>query len=761
MHPRVFEALLTVAALMMLIGTSSTVAGDDSLEKGRRAFAKGALDDAVKAWREAREDFHRMGDARGECESGLDLAAAYERLGQIRLATQTLERALEVAEKAGLPDQELKAQAALGGMLIFSKQAERAEPVLREALGKARSAVNSEVSARVLNDLGNLLSARKQFNEAADAYGEAAELATRAKDPLLAAKAMMNRAGVAVAAGEPAAAVSLTQRALAKVRALPDSRSKATLLLSAAAHLQKVATRAPEAIGDGFAAAKHALRIAEGFCDERTKADALGTIGALYEVERRPVEGLRVTREALFVARAAQAADALYRLEWQAGRLSAARGRRTEAIAAYQRALTAVHAVRHDLAVGYGNANRGSSFREAVGPLFFQLADLLLQRSAEETDPAQIQASLREARDTVELLKSAELVDYFQDDCVNLLRSKTAGIEQISPTAAIIYLIPLPTRTVLLLGLSDGLQRFQIDVGEKELTAVIRAFRRNLETRTSYEYLTEGRKLYNWLVRPMEGVFSRHNIDTLVFVPDGAMRTIPLAALHDGEHFLISRYAVAVTPGATLTDPRTVERKAAHVLLGGLSDPVQGYLPLSFVPQEINSIRELQGGTVLLDKQFLTDRVGDKFQGEQFSIVHLASHGRFDRDAHKTFVLTHDSKMTLDDLERFIRPGQFRGRPVELVTLSACQTAAGDDRAALGMAGVAVKSGARSAVASLWFVNDQSSSELIAAFYKHLWQEPGISKAQAMQKAQLSLLETWTYRHPCYWAPYLVIGNWL
>ena len=117
--------------------------------------------------------------------------------------------------------------------------------------------------------------------------------------------------------------------------------------------------------------------------------------------------------------------------------------------------------------------------------------------------------------------------------------------------------------------------------------------------------------------------------------------------------------------------------------------------------------------------------------------------------------------MNLDDLERLIRPGQFRGRPVELVTLSACQTAAGDDRAALGMAGVAVKSGARSAIASLWFVNDQSSSDLISAFYKNLWDQSGPTKAQALRKAQLSLLETRTYRHPCYWAPYLLIGNWL
>ena len=733
----------------------------DPLAQGRRAFARGALDEAVQSWRDAAQASHKAGDARGEATALLDLAAAYERLGQIRLTIQTLQTAEEAARKAGVPDLELKTQAALGGAMIFSKQAEQAEPILREALGKARKAGNSQLIARVLNDLGNLLAARKRFDEAAAAYSEAADRAVRAKDSLLAAKAATNRAGVAAAAGKPSAAVSLTKSALDKVRALPDSQSKATLLLTGAMHWQKVAAAAPEGIGEALSAAKEALRIARSFSDERTTAEALGSIGALYEAEHRDAEGLRVTREALVHARAAQSADALYRLEWQSGRLLAAEGERDEAIAACKRAVSSVDTIRHDIAIGAGNANRNSSFREAVGPLFLQLADLLLQRSTRESDPAQVQASLREARDTVELLKSAELVDYFQDDCVNLLRSKTAGIEQISPTSAIIYLIPLPSRTVLLLGLSDGLQRFQIDVGEQELTSVIRAFRRNLETRTTYEYLIEARKLYDWLVRPMERALTQHGIDTLVFVPDGALRTIPLAALHDGERFLISRYAVAVMPGATLTDPHTVDRKSARLLLGGLSDPVQGYQPLAFVPQEIEAIRKLQGGTVLLDKQFLTERVGDKFQGEQFSIVHLASHGRFDRDAHKTFVLTHDSTMNLDDLERFIRPGQFRGRPVELVTLSACQTAAGDDRAALGMAGVAVKSGARSAVASLWFVNDQSSSELISTFYKKLWEEPSLSKAQAMRKAQLSLLETWTYRHPCYWAPYLVIGNWL
>jgi CHAT domain-containing protein len=103
---------------------------------------------------------------------------------------------------------------------------------------------------------------------------------------------------------------------------------------------------------------------------------------------------------------------------------------------------------------------------------------------------------------------------------------------------------------------------------------------------------------------------------------------------------------------------------------------------------------------------------------------------------------------------------QYRDQSVELLTLSACQTAAGDDRAALGLAGVAVKAGARSAVATLWFINDQASSQLVTEFYRQL-QNPEISKAQALQQAQLMLVNDRRYQHPGYWSPFLLIGNWL
>ena len=112
------------------------------------------------------------------------------------------------------------------------------------------------------------------------------------------------------------------------------------------------------------------------------------------------------------------------------------------------------------------------------------------------------------------------------------------------------------------------------------------------------------------------------------------------------------------------------------------------------------------------------------------------------------------------DLEGKLEILRYREQPVELLTLSACQTAVGDDKAALGLGGVAVKAGARSALATLWYINDQSSSILITDFYEDL-KKPDVSKAKALQKAQLELLNDRRYDHPGYWSPFLLIGNWL
>ena len=108
-----------------------------------------------------------------------------------------------------------------------------------------------------------------------------------------------------------------------------------------------------------------------------------------------------------------------------------------------------------------------------------------------------------------------------------------------------------------------------------------------------------------------------------------------------------------------------------------------------------------------------------------------------------------------------IRPRKYVGQPVEMLALSACRTAAGDDRAALGLAGVAVKSGARSAFATLWYVDDAVSGALVADFYRRLVADPEISKAEALRQAQLEVMKDPRNAHPRAWAPYMIIGNWL
>jgi CHAT domain-containing protein len=284
--------------------------------------------------------------------------------------------------------------------------------------------------------------------------------------------------------------------------------------------------------------------------------------------------------------------------------------------------------------------------------------------------------------------------------------------------------------------------------------------RRGLETRANRSYLPLAQQFYDWLIRPFEDTLAQQRIDTLVFVPDGALRTIPLAALHDGLKFLIERFAVATQPSLNLLDPRPIERTGLRLLLAGLTKGVQGFTPLPHVGDELEAIAQQHPGVVLLDESFVVPEVQRSLEAVPFSVVHIASHAQFTSDPKSSFLLTFDGRLDVDGLERLIETSRFRDHPVELLTLSACSTAAGDDRAALGLAGIAVKAGARSALASLWFINDEAAAELVTGFYDALTQSD-VTKAQALRKAQLQLLTADPrYRHPAYWSPFLIIGSW-
>ena len=310
------------------------------------------------------------------------------------------------------------------------------------------------------------------------------------------------------------------------------------------------------------------------------------------------------------------------------------------------------------------------------------------------------------------------------------------------------------------MSLPGGLKSVVVPVDLETVTAETRQFRRLLEKRTTREYLPHARRLYTWLIAPIEADLAQARIDTIVFVPDGPLRTIPMAALHDGKQFLVTRYATAITPGLDLTDPQPIRRERAKVLAAGVTEAVQGFSALPGVAAEIDALRAMFDSTTLLNRDFVAANLKKELKDEQFTILHIASHGQFGDSPAQTFVLIFDTKLSMEQLDQFIGLFKYRDKPLELLTLSACDTAEGDDRAALGLAGVAVRAGARSAVATFWQVHDAVAAELVTQFYREL-QDRSVSRAVALQRAQIKVLTNPRYQHPGYWAAFLMINNWL
>lgn len=731
---------------------------DQAMTAGAAALQRGQFDQAARYWQTASTAAAQTGDTARQVDALLQLADTQQALGQSRNALVTLRAAQPLAESLGDLAHRAAVLGALGKTLWLNGSNDEAHRQLERSIALARQVNAPAIAAASFNHLGNLLAEQGDSHAARAAYRDSLTLARQVQDPALVATVLLNTARLAARDHDPHTAETLLAEATHQVQILPDSHDKAFDLL-AIGQLRRtlpgaMASQRAEATQD-FTAAE---TLARQLDDQRSLSYVLGYQAQLQQDSGQTTEALMLYRQAAFAAQQADAPELLYRWQWQIGRLLKARGDRDGAILAYQQAVANLQAIRQDFTPG--RTGSAGSFRASVGDAFVELADLLLQRAARQPTPAARDADLLAARDTMEALKTAEVKDYFQDECVTALQARTVALDRPPPRTAVLYPILLPDRLELLLNSPRGLRQITVRVDRDTLTATVREFRRYLEKRTSREYLPPAQQLYGWLIQPIQNDLNTDQIETLIIVPDGPLRTIPLAALHDGQRFLIRRYAIATTPGLTLTDLRPIQRQKIQPLLSGLTEAVQGFPSLDYVEKELAVIHATYGGKVLENEDFRLARVQRELKETPYSIVHIASHGQFASDVRNTFLLTFDDKLTMDRLERFMSLSQYRDQPVELLTLSACQTAAGDDRAALGLAGVAVKAGARSAVATLWFINDQATASLVTEFYRQL-RDPGASKAKALQQAQLLLLNDRRYQHPGYWAPFLLIGNWL
>ena len=836
-------------------------------QAGVQRFTSGDYAGAAEQWKRAADIAKAQSRVGIQIDAQTNLGSAYEMLGQYDWAKQTLNQAVELAEKQKDVRRQVTALNALGAACTLKPDPRAVEQIMAdhasmhdhgagntiqmpaghshsggaagckypppECFNRALSLAaqlphdgwRNRVEASIHDNLGNYYSDTKDFETATAEYQRCVTLAQdQAHDPLLEAKAHANAATCLLAEGdyldgqaaraqeahskiERDMAAGLRHRAaearqaagkedalaLAGCASLPPSATKAFVFNQLGQTDEQLAkSGSTEAItlkSRANSDHREAQQTAESCGDIVSLSYAYGYLGHLKEVEKDWDAAKELTRKAISAAQKAQSPDSLYRWQWQMGRLLKASGpeQRDAAIDAYMHAADTVKWIRTDIALGNGNQRGRFSFRKDIGPMYFDLADLLLTKSEGIRDDKAKQGLLVEARSTIEQLKSAELEDYLHDDCVQLYkreRQQRNGRPQLQDTGvdgcAVIYIVPLTDRIELLVQVRSRLYEVQSLHSASELKQTTAEFGKQVRSVESSEYRSSAVQLYDWLIRPLAALLNENRIHTLVFVPDENLRTVPMSALYDGRlnQHLIEQYAVAVVPGLELTEAAKGQGGLRQSLLvSGLSQARAPEFPaLPYVPIELSNVQQslhAASSRELLDSNFILQNLEYELHNRPCSIMHIASHGHFGDDASKTFILTFNgAELTLDKLEKLIKTQEYdpRGtsRPVDLLVLSCCQTALGDDRAALGLAGVAVKSGARSALATLWSVNDASSALLITEFYHELAtgsQSPGtasLSKAQALQEAQKALLnsDNLAYRHPFFWAPYLIIGNW-
>jgi CHAT domain-containing protein len=547
-----------------------------------------------------------------------------------------------------------------------------------------------------------------------------------------------------------------------------------------------------------------ALQQAQAIQDRRGESYALGYLGQNYGRQGNLNQAIATTNQALALAEAennqSDAREIAYLWQSQLGTLLEQSDRNDEAIAAYTLAFNTLQSLRVDL--NTNNQVVQFDFRQEVKPVYLRLANLLLDhphlansKSLTSIDLPDITSkdNLELARQVIESLQLAELDNFFQDPC-SATAELAVTIDDLDPQGAVIYPIVLSDRLEVILSLpGKPLKLFTTKVSAIEVNRTLDAVYDSLYNQSidnsavnifsttpvnptevianTQSLLPNLHEIYRWLIEPLASELTSNQIDTLVFVLSGKLQNVPMAALYDGKQYLLEKHSVVLAPSLQLIKTNAKPRDKLKVLAAGLSQQVevQGEIfpALNNVPKELKQIKAIFPRSQLLqDQEFTVEGLQQQLQ-KGFPIVHLATHGVFSSDPQQTFIVTGDRNLIyLDALSDLLNSSNTKP---ELIVLSACDTATGDERAVLGLAGVAVRSGS-STVASLWSVEDNSSSKLMSQFYREL-ENPATKKATALQHAQLSLIKSLRAEppqpelkqlppHPYYWGAYVLLGNW-
>ena len=708
--------------------------------RGQIQLSLGQSQNALDTWKKTAALYEQQNNITDYTQAQVYQSHALQTLGLYSQAIKTLTEVEDKLQKE--PDTIIKAQALLntGNVLTRTGRYQESATILESSLTIAEKIEESSLIAEIFLNLGNNARLQSKPERAVKFYQQALNISP---DSNIKLRAKLSRLGVLINLENIDSANREVREIEQLLTQLPPQKTTIQGQVSLARYLIDLETKPTQVIP----ILTDAIQQARNLKISSIEADALGVLGNLYERNQQWLEAEKITERALLISQNINARELTYQWQWQLGRIFKAQGKTEPAILAYTQATNNLQALRSDLVAISSDVKY--SFREKIEPVYRELVALLLQPEASQTD-------LDRARQTIELLQVAVLDNFFRDACID---TQSVQVDTVDPTAAIFYTIIIENRLEVIAAIPNRpLQHYTNDLPPSEIDLVVTSANSQISNprRVDLQLLQQA---YDWLIRPVESDLATSNIQTLVFVPDGVLRNLPPATLHDGKQYIIEKYSVAVAPSLQLTLLQNRESQRQEVLLAGLSESRQGFSPLPGVKQEIAQIEPLFDSEVLLNNSFTEINFNRTANEIPFRIVHLATHGQFSSNAEDTFILTWDDRINIDELNSLIRGDSKQLRPVDLLVLSACETASGDRNSALGLAGIAVRGGARSTLASLWAVSDSATVELMTEFYREL-ARGNTTKAEALRRAQISLVKSDRYSHPFFWSAFVLVGNW-
>ncbi|MEA5537359.1 CHAT domain-containing protein [Crocosphaera sp. XPORK-15E] len=428
--------------------------------------------------------------------------------------------------------------------------------------------------------------------------------------------------------------------------------------------------------------------------------------------------------------------ELLSQIQWDLGRLFNQLEQPQNALKYYHQAINSTEELRKQLASGTRSVQL--AFQTKTNPLYRELLGVLLKSPT--------QKNLKKAIGIKQQFQLAELESYFGHPC-QLESSKSP---QTIPNQVIIYTIILPDALHEILEFSDGQYRHRvIKIPQAKLESLIREWRINLEDEFTFNFRATAELFYDWLIAPWTEELQ--GIKTLIFVNDGVLWSVPMTALWKHQ-YLIESYQIAYSLGLEVSNNNTLET-VFPVFFGTTQSSERFQTPLPFVQSEVLQIINFVGGKAYLDDQFSFQQFDEALKSQKYTVLHLASHANFG-SFEKSFIQTGTGLLSLEEFEKLLRA---RKAPIQLLTLSGCQTAVGNDQAVLGMAGVAIRAKIPSVLGTLWFVSDSATSQLMVNFYQ-TWNKDS-SPLESLRQSQIKLIQSASLSHPRFWSAYLFLIN--